>query len=48
MPFSLVNSTALYNRKKGIIYLFGGVSAEINLRTKYLCYFVYDIAKDDC
>ncbi|KRX00902.1 Protein kinase-like domain [Pseudocohnilembus persalinus] len=46
LPVSLVNSTPLLNNEKQLIYLFGGVSQEVDLSSKELTYFVYNIAKN--
>lgn len=46
LPVSLVNATAILSHQDGRIYLFGGVSEEVDLSGQELNYFVYDIASN--
>lgn len=47
LPINLYGGTALHDDDKNIIYLFGGVSSEIDLTSDKLIYFTYDILKDN-
>lgn len=42
----LYGSTALYSNSFSKIYLFGGVSDDIDLTNENLNYFIYDITND--
>lgn len=47
LPINLFGGTALCDEDRNIIYLFGGVSSEIDLTSDKLIYFTYDILKDN-
>ncbi|CAD8174150.1 unnamed protein product [Paramecium pentaurelia] len=47
LPINIYGGTALHDADKNIIYLFGGVSSEIDLTSDKLIYFTYDILKDN-
>ena len=46
LPITLYGSTSLFCPEKQIIYLFGGVSNEIDLTSDKLIYLTYELQKD--
>jgi hypothetical protein len=47
MPVGVVNGTLLTGKDNKMLYLFGGVSEEVELRGKDLNYITYDIEFDE-
>lgn len=47
MPVGVVSGTLLTGKENKVLYLFGGVSEEVDLRGRELNYIVYDIDFDE-
>lgn len=47
MPVGVVNGTLISGKDSKVLYVFGGVSEDVDLRGKELCYLTYTIDIDD-
>lgn len=47
MPIGVVSATVVSGKENNYLYIFGGVSEEVDLRGKELNYLVYDIEFDE-
>lgn len=47
MPVGVVNATLICGKDKRVLYMFGGVSEEVELRGRELCYLTYTIEFDE-